>query len=139
MPKDPTQPIRQQASQYAGVDEGAACTQSSFKVGKKSFLFIGEQGGRYKAMFKLDESIGEAMRLAKSNPEDFHVGKTAWVTARFSDEKPISRKLWSKWLDESYRLSVGPAKVLNKKPAKKESAQSKPVAKNTKRKPRKSK
>ena len=52
--KDPTEPIRLKASQYPDVDEGTACTQSSFKTGGKSFLFIGEQGGRYKAMFKLN-------------------------------------------------------------------------------------
>ena len=68
MAKDPTEPIRKKASQYAGVDEGTACTQSSFKVGKKSFLFIGEQGGRYKAMFKLKASIPEASKLAKKEP-----------------------------------------------------------------------
>lgn len=137
MPQDPTQPIRKRASQFAGVDEGTACTQSSFKVGKKAFLFIGEQGGRYKAMFKLDESIGQATRLAKANPDDFQVGNTAWVTARFSDEKPMPKKLWEKWLDESYGISASSIKPAKKKAAKLKSAAS--PAKLTKRKPRKSK
>ena len=39
--KDPTDPIRLRASRYSGVDEGTACTQSSFKAGKKAFLYIG--------------------------------------------------------------------------------------------------
>ncbi|MEM7315648.1 MAG: hypothetical protein AAF497_21120, partial [Planctomycetota bacterium] len=84
MPKDPTQPIRDKASRYPQVDKGTACTQSSFKAGKKAFLFIGEQGGRFKAMFKLDKSKPEAEKLAKKRPDDFQVGSTAWVTARFS-------------------------------------------------------
>ncbi|MEO0996306.1 MAG: hypothetical protein AAFX58_02200 [Pseudomonadota bacterium] len=50
---DPTEAMRQRASRYPGVDEGTSCTQSSFKTGGKAFLFVGEQGGRYKAMFKL--------------------------------------------------------------------------------------
>ena len=131
MAKDPTQPIRKKASQYAGVDEGTACTQSSFKVGKKSFLFIGEQGGRYKAMFKLKASIPEASKLAKKNPEDYQVGKTAWVTTRFSAEKPMPKKVWEKWLEESYQLSAGVSSHSKKKKASKKKA--------IKRKPRKSK
>ena len=107
--KDPTLPIRKKASGYANVAEGVSCTQTSFKVGKTAFLYIGEQGGRFKAMFKLKDSIPEATRLATKQPDCFEVGKTSWVTARFSAEKPMPKQLWEKWLDESYRLS-SPAK-----------------------------
>ena len=62
--KDPTDPIRLKASRYPGIDKGTACTQSSFKTGKKAFLYIGMQGGRYKAMFKLQKSMPEAAKLA---------------------------------------------------------------------------
>ena len=115
MPKDPTQPIRLKASQYAGVDEGTACTQSSFKIGKNSFLFIGEQGGRYKAMFKLNTSRGEAEAMAKKHPDDYQVGSSAWITARFSTEKPLPTKLWKKWLEESYQIASGGAVATGKK------------------------
>ena len=113
-PKDPTEAIRKKAGSYAGVDEGRACTQNSFKAGKKAFLFIGEQGGRYKAMFKLDASKAEAERLAEEDPDRFQVG--SGVTARFTAEEPMPKKLWSKWLQESYELSVG---TIKKKTAKK--------------------
>ncbi len=102
---DPTEPIRLQASQYSNVDEGTSCTQSSFKTGGMAFLFIGEQGGRYKAMFKLKDSKDEALALAKKAQKDFQAGSGAWVTARFSAEKPLPKRLWRKWLDESYALS----------------------------------
>ena len=104
--KDPTDPIRLKASRYPGVDEGTACTQSSFKAGKRSFLFIGMQGGRYKAMFKLQKSMLEAARLAEKNPDCYEVGKSGWVVARFTAEKPIPKKIWEKWLDESYAFSL---------------------------------
>jgi len=81
---DPTQVIREKASEYPGVDEGTACTQSSFKSSGKSFLFIGMQGGRYKAMFKLRKSIPQATKLAESDPDLYQVGKPPWVTARFT-------------------------------------------------------
>ena len=104
--KDPTEPIRLKASRYSGVAEGTACTQNSFKVGKKAFLYIGMQGGRYKAMFKLQKSILTATRMAEKDPDLYQVGSLGWVTARFSADKPLPQKLWEKWLDESYRLSL---------------------------------
>ncbi len=102
---DPTLPMREKAAAYPGVDEGTSCTQSSFKTGKKAFLFVGEQGGRFKAMFKLDASRGQAEKLAAAEPRNFQVGSGPWVTARFSAEEPMPKKLWEKWLDESYALS----------------------------------
>lgn len=118
-PKDPTQPIRLKAGSYAGVDEGTACTQSSFKT-KKAFLYIGMQGGRYKAMFKLDASIPQAAALAEREPDCYEVGSTNWVTARFTAEKPIPEEIWEKWLEESYQLSI--AKKSRKKVSKKKTA-----------------
>ncbi len=103
--KDPTEPIRKKASEFPNVDKGTACTQSSFKANKKGFLYIGMQGGRYKAMFKLDKSIPEAAKLAAKSPDEYEVGKGGWVVARFTAEKPIPKKTWEKWLAESYELT----------------------------------
>ena len=108
---DPTLPMRLKAAEYASVDQGTACTQSSFKVGKKSFFFCGPQGGRFKAMFKLDASRPEAQALAQDQPTEFEVGSTQWVTARFSPENPMPEEIWSRWLDESYELSLPKKKV----------------------------
>lgn len=125
--KDPTEPMRLEASNYSDVDEGTACTQSSFKTGGKAFLFVGMQGGRYKAMFKLKKSMPEATKLAEKAPGDYDVGSTQWVTARFSAEKPMPRKRWERWLGESYELSRGSAagKKAVKKSAKKKAAKKK--------------
>ena len=110
-PKDPTEPIRLAASQLPEVDAGTACTQTSFKAGKKAFLFCGPQGKRYKAMFKLDASRAEAERLAAADPDRFDVGAGPWITARFTADDPMPKKLWKKWLDESYALTIAtPAK-----------------------------
>lgn len=103
--RDPTAPLRQRASEYPEVDEGTSCTQSSFKTGGKAFLYVGEQGGRSKAMFKLGPSRAEAEKLAEKHPDDYQVGSGVWVTARFSADKPMPSKRWKKWLDESYAQS----------------------------------
>ena len=102
---DATEQIRLRASQYPNVDEGTSCTQSSFKTGGTAFLFIGEQGGRHKAMFKLKASREEAAQMAREKPKDFQIGSGAWVTARFSDQAPLPTSLWQRWLDESYAIS----------------------------------
>ncbi len=113
--KDPTQSIRDQAARLAAVDEGTACTQASFKVGKQAFLYIGPQGGRFKAMFKLDASMDDARARAAKEPDRFDVGSTGWVTARFDAAKPMPKALWSKWLKESYALASAPKKAAKKK------------------------
>ena len=109
--KDPTDPIRLRASRYSGVDEGTACTQSSFKAGKKAFLYIGMQGGRYKAMFKLQTSMAEATKMAEKHPDRYEVGSSGWVTTRFTVDEPMPKRLWEKWLDESYQQSVAAGTV----------------------------
>ena len=133
-PKDPTEPIRQMASEFPDVAEGTSCTQGSFKVGKQAFLYIGPQGGRFKAMFKLEASRDQAEQLAEERPDDFDVGSTAWVTARFSPEKPMPKRLWTKWLKESHALAAGAGTKAKKKAAKKKTAKKKATRKKAKKK-----
>jgi len=103
--KDPTEAMCSKARSYEGCVEGTSCNQASFKRGKKAFFYAGPQGDRFKAMFKLKASITEAKQLAKDDPDRFEVGSTAWVTARFTAERPMPKRLWEKWLAESYRLA----------------------------------
>ncbi len=103
---DPTEAMREAARGYDGVTEGESCSQSSFKAGKTAFFYVGPQGGRFKAMFKLDKSMADAEAMAEQQPDSFEVGKNGWVTARFSAEKPMGVRLWKKWLKESYTLSA---------------------------------
>ena len=106
---DPTEAIRAKAGSLAGSDEGSACTQASFKIGGKAFLYIGPgpKGQGFKAMFKLDRSMPKAQELATKQPDRFEVGSTGWVTTRFTAEKPLPKSIWEKWLRESYELAAG--------------------------------
>ena len=105
---DPTEAIRERAAGFPAVARGTSCNQSSFKTRKKSFLYVGPgpKGKGYKAMFKLKESMPEARRLADKDPGHFEVGTTGWVTTRFTAEDPLPEKIWQKWLQESYELSI---------------------------------
>lgn len=101
---DPTTALRRAAGALPGVVESLSCNQTSYKAGKKAFLYVGPgaKGVGYKAMFKLEGSLGEAETLAKREPARYEVGVGNWVTTRFSTEAPLSKKIWSSWLKESY-------------------------------------
>lgn len=104
---DPTLAIREAAAEFPEVVAGTSCNQSSFKTKKGSYLFIGPgaKGIGYKAMFKLKASMTQALDLAHSKPNQFEVGSTGWVTARFTDEEPLAKSLWEVWLQESYDIT----------------------------------
>jgi len=107
--KDPTDAIRRKAMTFPGVGKGASCTQSAFKAGKGTFLFIGPgpKGVGFKAMFKLKASMPQAQKLAAQHPKRFEVGTTGWVTARFTTEDPLPKQIWGRWLAESYDVTCG--------------------------------
>ena len=106
--KDPTEALKKAAAALPNVAEGTSCNQSSYKAGTKAFLYVGPgaKGVGYKAMFKLDVSVAEAKDLAKSEPERFELGVGNWVTTRFSAEDPLPKKIWSRWLKESYAAAT---------------------------------
>jgi hypothetical protein len=107
--QDPTDAIRRQAITFPGVAKGTSCTQSAFKAGKGTFLFIGPgpKGQGFKAMFKLAASMPQALKLAEREPKRFEVGSTGWVTTRFTAEEPLPKKIWGKWLSESHDVTYG--------------------------------
>ena len=121
--KDATEQIRKQAASFPDVTTGASCNQRSFKIGKSSFLFIGPgaKGQGFKAMFKLDVSMNQARELAEQEPDRFQVGATGWVTVRFSNDEPLAKKIWGKWLRESYEVCRDSKSSKTKKAVKKSS------------------
>ena len=110
--QDPPDAIRRQALTFPNVTTGKSCSQSAFKVGKGTFLFIGPgpKGRGFKAMFKLKASMPEALKFAEEDPKRFEVGSTRWVTARFTAEQPMPERIWEKWLSESYDVTRGATK-----------------------------
>lgn len=102
--QDPTKALRKAAAALPNVVAGTSCNQTSYKAGKKAFLYVGPgaKGIGYKAMFKLEASLEEAKNLAQSEPERFELGVGNWVTTRFSAAEPLPQEIWSRWLTESY-------------------------------------
>jgi len=106
---NPAEAIRQTALSFPETTTDDSCNQTAFKVAKGTFLFIGPgaKGVGFKAMFKLRESMSEAIKLADKEPKRFEVGKTGWVTTRFTQEAPLAESIWRKWLVESYEVTRG--------------------------------
>lgn len=104
--QNPTSLICKKAESLDGVTKGTSCNQTSFKVGKNSFLFIGPgaKGVGFKAMFYLQKSLPQAVKLAEKEPDRYQAGSKGWVTVRFTAKKPIPKPVWEKWLNESYKL-----------------------------------
>lgn len=111
-PKDPTEPLKKAAANFPNVAVGASCNQTSYKVGKVAFFYIGPAPKAakidgYKAMFRLGPSLAQAKELAAKNPERIGVGKTQFVSVMFTADKPMAKRIWQKWLKESYELAAG--------------------------------
>ncbi len=121
---DPTEPIRKKAATFPDAVEGTSCKQTSFKVGKVAFLYLGPgaKGQGFKAMFKLDGSRAQAEKLSAKEPDRYQVGSVGWVTTRFTADKPLPKTVWEKWLKESYAVTCGSGAAGGKKPAAKKTA-----------------
>jgi hypothetical protein len=123
---DPTDAIRRQAVTFPAVAKGTSCTQSAFKAGNGTFLFIGPgpKGQGFKAMFKLKASMPQARKLAATDPKRFEIGSTGWVTARFTSKDPLPKRIWGKWLAESYEVTCGGSRTAKKAKGTKRSGRS---------------
>lgn len=120
---DPLTALKKAAAALPNTVVGTSCNQTSYKTGKKAFLYVGPgtKNIGYKAMFKLEASLEAARDLAKTEPERFELGVGNWVTTRFSAEEPLPKTIWSTWLRESHAGATGNG-VARKKRAQRKTA-----------------
>jgi predicted DNA-binding protein (MmcQ/YjbR family) len=75
----------------------------AFRVGKKVFLFLAWDDGVFTATAKLPQSQAIALTLPFAEPTGYGMGRSGWVTARFSGKDEVPVGLLCAWIDESYR------------------------------------
>jgi predicted DNA-binding protein (MmcQ/YjbR family) len=97
--------LRKAALAFPDVEEGVACEGTpiecaTFKVKKKTFLFVNQHNARV----RLKKSAPEAQKLAKEEPQRYVIGPQGWAKVLLAEDPPIDLLL--RWLEESYRMYV---------------------------------
>ncbi|HEY7508970.1 MAG TPA: MmcQ/YjbR family DNA-binding protein [Vicinamibacteria bacterium] len=110
------QALRDFAMGYPEAHEDFPWGERVVKVKGKVFLFLGGKDHDLSLSVKLPASGLVALGLPFASPTGYGLGKSGWVSARFSagDKPPLD--LLRAWIDESYR-AVAPKKLLASLPA----------------------
>ena len=96
--------LRAHALSYPEAIEDFPWGERVVKVRGKVFVFLGrpEEGGLGLSV-KLPGSAILALGLQFASPTGYGLGKSGWVTARFSPREKPPVELLKRWIDESYR------------------------------------
>ena len=83
------------------------------KVRGKGFLFLGgaQEDAELSVTVKLPSSRDMAADLPFAEPSGYGLGKSGWITARFSDLRSVPVDLLKAWIEESYR-AIAPKKLV---------------------------
>ncbi|HTD33664.1 MAG TPA: MmcQ/YjbR family DNA-binding protein [Candidatus Elarobacter sp.] len=102
---DPTARLRERALSFPGAWEDDPWGDSVIKVGKKIFVFLGDET----LTLKLAEAHEAAMSVPGAKPTPYGLGKAGWVTLPLAGAPPAD--ILCDWLEESYRL-IAPKKLI---------------------------
>ena len=83
------------------------------KVKKKAFVFLGgeKNAAELSMSVKLPQSRDMAADLPFAEPTGYGLGRSGWVTARFTKMSDVPMDLLRAWIDESYR-AIAPKKLV---------------------------
>jgi predicted DNA-binding protein (MmcQ/YjbR family) len=97
-------------------------------VKDKTFAYLSVEGEPFSISCKLPESNALALLLPFSEPTGYGLGKSGWVSAKFSDGK-LPLEMLKDWIDESYRAQAPKKLVLSLPPRARSAAGKAPAAK----------
>ena len=109
----PLRALHELALSYPGAWEDHPWGDTVVKVGKKIFVFLGEESDLGPGMtVKLPESAEPALMLDCTERTGYGLGKAGWVTVHLdgTDCPPVD--VLGDWLDESYR-AIAPKKLVH--------------------------
>ena len=109
--KDAERRLRTLAMRFPEVREDHPWGHSAFKVKNKTFLFMATDGGELSLSVKLPESGQYALMQPYASPTEYGLGKSGWVTARFTAKDRPPLPLLERWIDESFR-AIAPKKLV---------------------------
>ena len=99
------------AMSYPGAVEENPWGHRAFKVRKKTFMFLAASGDGLSFSLKLPESGALALELPFCEPTGYGLGKSGWVSGKFTKGKDVPVDMIAEWLDESYR-AIAPKKLI---------------------------
>lgn len=83
---------------------------SALKVRKKTFVFLNKDDAGISLSMKLPVSRDFALIFDFAEPTGYGLGRSGWVTARFSPGDDVDVELLERWIAESYR-AIAPKKL----------------------------
>jgi predicted DNA-binding protein (MmcQ/YjbR family) len=105
-------PLREAAMAFPQTTEDFPWGHPAYKIaGKKAFLFMGAYDeGALSVSMKLPYRASEALQLKCAEPTDYGLGRSGWVTFRFSPKARVPLAKLLDYLDESWR-AVAPKRL----------------------------
>ena len=95
--------LRAMALGYPEAREDFPWGERVVKVRDKVFVFLGRDDEEVGVTVKLPTSSLLALGLPFASPTGYGLGKSGWVTARFTAKDKIPMDMLRRWIDESYR------------------------------------
>jgi len=103
--------LRKAALEYPEAHEDMPWGHHAIKVRGKTFIFLAADAETFSLSVKLPSSAGVALGLPYVSPTEYGLGRSGWVTARFSRTKSLPSEVLRLWIDESYR-AVAPKRLV---------------------------
>ena len=103
--------LRKYALAYPQTTEEHPWGHRAIKVKGKTFVFLTLFDDLLRVTVKLPQSGRVALLSPFAEPTGYGLGKSGWVTAKFSATDDIPVDLLQQWIDESFR-AVAPKKLV---------------------------
>ena len=105
--------LRDFAMGYPEATEDSPWGHRAIKVKGKTFVFLGGEKNveELSISVKLPQSRDMAADLPFAEPTGYGLGKSGWVTGRFTKAGDVPLPLLEAWIDESYR-AIAPKKLV---------------------------
>jgi predicted DNA-binding protein (MmcQ/YjbR family) len=103
--------LRRHALSYPETHEEFPWGDRALKVKGKIFVIMHRNAEVFILALKLPISGKTALGLTFASPTAYGLGKSGWVSARFSPGDEVPVEMIKEWIDESYR-AVAPKKLV---------------------------
>jgi predicted DNA-binding protein (MmcQ/YjbR family) len=104
--------LRKFALKYPETREDKPWGESAVKVRGKSFVFLRCEGKELMVTMKLSARHEFALEYPFASPSRYGLGKSGWVSCRFTSKDKPPLDVLKAWIDESYR-AVAPKKLVS--------------------------